>query len=385
MYKKLLLSVVMIFGLLAQVNGAGFSKEATTEPILVQDGKSKHWCPVCGMSIKKFYKTSHTSTLENGKKRQYCSIRCVAVDKQEYKIDKSTIKVIDAKTENLIDSVTAYYVIGSKAKGTMTKVSKFAFANKVDAQAFIKKFGGKLSTFDDTMNLAEKSLETDIAMVNKKKRMKVYPMGKKIFKTMCNQDIDPTKYIEINDLKADIKHNKLCKRSKGRDIKENQLQVVSIYLWEVKRFGDGKLNSQRVQVKKDEKCPVCGMFTYKYPRWAAQIFYANDKHKHHFSFDGVKDMMKFYFDANKWGNYPIAKKENITKILVTDYYTQKAIDGTKAFYVVRSDIYGPMGHELIPFASLSNAKVFKHDHLAKQIIEFKDIIESEVYKLDENE
>ena len=61
----------------------------------------------------------------------------------------------------------------------------------------------------------------------------------------------------------------------------------------------------------------------------------------------------------EWGDYKIAKLENITKILVTDYYSQKAIDGTKAYYVIRSDVYGPMGHEFIPFASMEDAKTFK--------------------------
>lgn len=87
----------------------------------------------------------------------------------------------------------------------------------------------------------------------------------------------------------------------------------------------------------------------------------------------------------KWGDYKIAKRENIKKILVTDYYSQKAIDGTKAYYVIRSDVYGPMGHEFIPFASKEDAKTFKKDHFGKKIIEFKDIKEDDAYKLDYNE
>ena len=181
-------------------------------------------------------------------------------------------------------------------------------------------------------------------------------------------------------MKQDIVSSTLCK-----PLKEKDLQAVSLYIWDVKRFGElGKIEN-KVEVKEDEKCPVCGMFTYKYPRWAAQIFYENGSHKHHWSFDGVKDLMKFYFNSSKWGNYPIAKQENITKILVTDYYTQKAIDGTKAFYVIRSDIYGPMGHEFIPFELESDAKTFKKDHFGKSIIQFNDIIEDEVYNLDFNE
>jgi nitrous oxide reductase accessory protein NosL len=84
-------------------------------------------------------------------------------------------------------------------------------------------------------------------------------------------------------------------------------------------------------------------------------------------------MMKFYFAPNEWGKYSLATKENITKILVRDYYSQKVIDAKKAFYVVNSDVYGPMGRELIPFKNQNEAKTFKKDHKATSIIAFDDI------------
>jgi nitrous oxide reductase accessory protein NosL len=87
----------------------------------------------------------------------------------------------------------------------------------------------------------------------------------------------------------------------------------------------------------------------------------------------------------KWGDYKDYDRKKITKILVTDYYTQKAIDGRKAFYVIRSNIYGPMGHELIPFEKEVDAKNFKEDHKGKKVIKFEDIKEEEVYKLDVSE
>ncbi|WP_228711707.1 nitrous oxide reductase accessory protein NosL [Arcobacter arenosus] len=372
---KYLLILMLFFG--NYLNAETFSKEASNEPILVQKGEEKHWCPVCGMNIKKFYKTSHTSTLENGTPRQYCSIRCLAKDKEEYGIDENNIKVIDAKHEKLIDAKKAFYVIGSKVKGTMSMTSKLAFEKELDAKEFIKQYGGKIASFAEALKEAQNSLKEDDKNTKNKKIKKIYPMGKKIFEKLCNQDIDPTDYIEINELKADIKNNKLCKR-----LDEKKLQAVSLYLWDVKRFGDLDSIKNKVEVEEREKCPVCGMFVAKYPRWAAQIFYKHGDHEHKFSFDGVKDMMKFYFNPKKWGEYPVSK-DMISKILVTDYYSQEAIDGIKAFYVIGSDVYGPMGNELIPFISENDAKIFKNDHDGTKIVSFDKIIENEVYKLDE--
>jgi nitrous oxide reductase accessory protein NosL len=212
---------------------------------------------------------------------------------------------------------------------------------------------------------AQTKPESNSAIINKKK---LYPMGKRLFEKKCPQNIDLSKYTQIDELKLAIKTNKLCK-----PIKEKRLHALVLYLWEVKRVNPTD-NGEIIIVTKDEKCPVCGMFTYKYPKWVAQLFYG----KKHYSFDGVKDMMKFYLNPMEWGEFKDAKKENISKILVTDYYSQKAIDGKKAFYVIGSDILGPMGDELIPFKEMSDAKNFMDDHTGKKIIRFDEIFLKEL-------
>jgi nitrous oxide reductase accessory protein NosL len=377
--KKIILISLLVVGYISGSQAQGnFSKMASEEPILVQNGTSKKWCPVCGMNLKMFYKTSHASKLKDGKKRQYCSMRCLAVDSQEHNISLDDIQVVDVDSGKLIDANKAFYVVGSNIKGTMAKVSKLAFATEDEAKAFAKEHGGEVTDFKTAFAKANDSLEKDIAMVQMKKEKKIYPMGKKIFEKKCQSTIDPMAYKEINQLKSAIASDeKLC-----QPLKEKQLQAVALYLWEVKRVKDSENTLEKVVVNKDEKCPVCGMFTYKYPKWAAQIFYKNGSEKQHYSFDGVKDLMKFYFNANAWGKYDNAKKENIEHILVTDYYTQKAIDGTKAFYVIGSDVLGPMGNELIPFTKESDAKTFLHDHHGKSIVSFDKITKEDVLKLD---
>ena len=345
------------------IYAGNFSKQATLEPLLVQSGKHKHWCGVCGMNLKMFYKTSHTYEDANSKK-QYCSIRCLLVDTKNESLNIDNIRVVDVKSEKLISAKDAFYVVSSKVKGTMSRVSKLAFASKSDALEFAKKYKGKVVDFNEAMNMAKESLESDINMVSKKKKKKMYPMGEKIYKKKC-QEIDSTEFSQINMLKAKIKTEKLCK-----PLNEKQLQALSLYLFEVKRVGDLGASSEVIKVSKDEKCPICGMFVYKYPKWAAQIFYKES----HLSFDGVKDLMKYYFEKDS---------KKIEKILVTDYYSQKAIDAKKAYYVVGSDIYGPMGDELIPFENESDAKTFSMDHKGIKILKFKDITSEEVYNLDE--
>ena len=117
-----------------------------------------------------------------------------------------------------------------------------------------------------------------------------------------------------------------------------------------------------------DKCPVCGMFSAKYPDFVAQIIFRDGSYA---VFDGPKDMFKYFFNLKKYA--PAKAVEEITSIYVTDYYSLEPIDGTTALYVAGSDVFGPMGKELIPFAKESDARGFMKDHKGKSLLRFKDV------------
>jgi len=406
--RKIIVALVMLLGLSFNLQADGFSKVAEGKPHLIQDGSQKMWCSVCGMILKIFYKTSHAVILKDSKKKQYCSIRCLIADWPIIKDKIKEILVVDAKTGELIDAKSAYYVVGSKVQGTMSIVSKIAFAKEDDAKAFQQKFGGKIADFNTVFKMASESLNKDSIMVVKKKQMKIYPMGEKIYNKMC-KSIDVNAFSHITELKAAIRAEELCK-----PMKEKQLQAVALYLWDMKRVNTkrgcncgmmrqnsscncsmNRMNMQgyrslvgmgqvppKMDLTKIDKCPVCGMFVYKNPKWAAFIYYEKDGKSEYLAFDGVKDMMKFYFEPVKWGKYENIKN-NIKKIVIRDYYTLKPVLAESAWYVVGSDVWGPMGNELIPFKTEAAAKNFLRDHKGKKILRFSEITKELVYKLDE--
>jgi copper chaperone NosL len=126
-----------------------------------------------------------------------------------------------------------------------------------------------------------------------------------------------------------------------------------------------------------DKCPVCGMFVAKYPDFVAVLYFKDGAHAF---FDGIKDMMKYYFNLQKYA--PSKKRDDIVQLQVTDYYSLGLIDGFKAFYVSGSDIYGPMGKELIPFEKEGDAEEFLKDHKGKAVLRFQDINDDAVKSLD---
>ena len=127
------------------------------DAILLQTGKDKVSGIVCGMNLPKFYKTNHSAVLD-GKVRQYCSIHCVAEDLMK-KLPLTNIQVVDVKSLKFIDASKAFYVVGSKKKGTMSMTSKYAFSKKEDAVAFSKRYGGDMLSFEQTLEIALKDFK----------------------------------------------------------------------------------------------------------------------------------------------------------------------------------------------------------------------------------
>ena len=77
-----------------------------------------------------------------------------------------------------------------------------------------------------------------------------------------------------------------------------------------------------------------------------------------------------------------AEQDDIAAIWVTDYYRMSPVDGRRAHYVIGSDVYGPMGKELIPFEKKAEAKEFLRDHRGERILLFGEITPDLIRRLD---
>ena len=109
------------------------------------------------------------------------------------------------------------------------------------------------------------------------------------------------------------------------------------------------------------------MFVSKYPEWYSEIIFKDGSHLY---FDGSKDMFKYYLDVRKYN--PSKTLNDVDSLYVTEYYSVSLIDARTAYYVIGSDIMGPMGRELVPFSTKEDATAFTKDHKGR-IIRFKDV------------
>ena len=186
---------------------------------ILQNGKAKMFCPECGMTLPMFYKTNHVATVD-GKVKQFCSLHCLVEEGLNHKLQD--IKVVDVKSLKFIDVKSATYVVGSSIKGTMTMKSKYAFANKKDADKFAKKFGGKVMNFDKAYAIALKAYVKEKKMISKK-QANMAKKGMMMYNKMCKKTA--LKFVSTAEAKAYLKSSKICGNIKGK-----KLQAIGIYL-----------------------------------------------------------------------------------------------------------------------------------------------------------
>ena len=126
-----------------------------------------------------------------------------------------------------------------------------------------------------------------------------------------------------------------------------------------------------------DKCPVCGMYVAKFPDWVTAVLYKDGSHAF---FDGAKDMFKYLLDPKRYDS--AHRRKDIAAFMVKEYYGLSWIDARMAWYVLGSDVFGPMGRELIPLATEADAKEFMKDHKGKRIIRFSDVNTEVIKTLD---
>ena len=120
------------------------------------------------------------------------------------------------------------------------------------------------------------------------------------------------------------------------------------------------------------------MFVAKYPNWIATVVWRDGRAVH---FDGAKDLFTYVLQLGTYA--PGRDAKDIVAIAVTEFYDLRRIDAREAYYVVGSNVLGPMGREFIPLATRADATEFLRDHDATGILRFGDVTLRVVRDVDE--
>ena len=117
------------------------------------------------------------------------------------------------------------------------------------------------------------------------------------------------------------------------------------------------------------RCPVCNMYVDMFAKWNAKVEFKDAGTPAVFC--GSKCMFKYYLDFKKYNS--AKSRDHVSAVRVKDYASRTESDAYSAHYVIWSDVYGPMGHEPIPFAQKADAQKFLTEHKGKKIVRFQDV------------
>jgi nitrous oxide reductase accessory protein NosL len=111
-------------------------------------------------------------------------------------------------------------------------------------------------------------------------------------------------------------------------------------------------------VPAEARCPVCGMFPARQPRWAAQLRYRD--HSAQF-FDSPLALALWWQQPARYS--PGRERADVAALWVQDFASGRWLDAAQARYVHGSREPGPMRNgNLPPFASDATAQAFARAH-----------------------
>lgn len=121
-------------------------------------------------------------------------------------------------------------------------------------------------------------------------------------------------------------------------------------------------------VADNARCPVCGMYPARYPKWMAQIVFKDSSAA---SFDSPFELFRFLNAMAKYDKKHRA--DDVGAIYVTNYGGKGWLDARKAYFVIGSKALGPMNDPNAPaFATAAAAAAFAREQGGK-VLAFDDV------------
>ena len=130
-------------------------------------------CRYCGMDREAYNFSRMLIEYDDGTAAAFCSIHCAAVDLAN-NIDKTpkVIQVGDFNGRQLIDAEKAFWVVGGKKPGVMSRRGKWAFEKKDEAESFMNTNEGKIVSFEEAMKMAYEDMHEDTKAIRERRKMK---------------------------------------------------------------------------------------------------------------------------------------------------------------------------------------------------------------------
>lgn len=142
---------------------------AVQHPLDPPNKEMQGQCLNCGMGRPMWARTWMTYENSEGKS-EVCSFHCLADVALKAGEDPRNVMVATyMEPGKMIPAESASFVVGSKAKGTMSMTSKIAFASPEEANKFAQNCGGKVMSYGEVLALAKESIAKENKVINERR------------------------------------------------------------------------------------------------------------------------------------------------------------------------------------------------------------------------
>ncbi|PIE06690.1 MAG: twin-arginine translocation pathway signal protein [Rhodobacterales bacterium] len=155
-------------------NGLARFLKTDTDPLENEFEKYPR-CPYCGMMRKMWSHTRHLIVYDDDTVDGTCSIHCAAIS-LALNMDRGPRVIYagdagaEAEVKPLADSAQMTYVIDPSKPGTMSRVSKWAYADPAKAEAVAAESGeAVLAGFDDALRESFLGMANDTVAIRKRR------------------------------------------------------------------------------------------------------------------------------------------------------------------------------------------------------------------------
>ena len=94
------------------------------------------------------------------------------------------------------------------------------------------------------------------------------------------------------------------------------------------------------EIESHKECPLCGMYPSRYPQFNCQLIFKDGTYE---AFDSAAGLLVYMFFSDKIGINP----KPVERIYFKHYLNGSWLEGYKSFFVIGSEIMGPMGIEFL--------------------------------------
>jgi len=124
--------------------------------------------------------------------------------------------------------------------------------------------------------------------------------------------------------------------------------------------------AQPQTIDSQKRCPLCKMYPARYPKFNCQIVFKDGSYE---AFDSTIGLLVYLHFPDKTGK----TLKPVTGIYFKDYLKGGWLEANQTFFVVGSEIRGPMGIQFLPVDSDQAAAELKNQARGKEIVHFKEV------------